>query len=253
MNYAEIKGFNYQPSYGSSGLEIWQQFDASIVDKELDRGKKYFPGMNAIRLWLSWDAFVRDQQRFSCDFELALATAEKYGLVVMPVLFNRWHSGVPDYGGIYADHFLPYLRRGRPQNEFEPYLEAIVGPHASDPRVFSWDLCNEPFYYACPPNEIPEITKAEYTWLEKTHDTCKRLGVESPVTIGMLMSLGIAEIRRVEPICDILSLHPYWFPSSSKQDFEKQLDDYVALAAEVSKPLLATETCWGSLNDIERV
>lgn len=67
MNYAEINGFNYQPSYGSSGLEIWQQFDASIVDKELGRGKKYFPGMNAIRLWLSWDAFVREQQRFSRD------------------------------------------------------------------------------------------------------------------------------------------------------------------------------------------
>ena len=35
--------------------------------------------------------------------------------------------------------------------------------------------------------------------------------------------------------------------------YEKLLDDYVAFAASVNKPLLATETCWGSTDDAKRV
>ncbi len=64
MDYSQIKGFNYQPSYGSSGFELWQKFDSTIIEKELGLGKKYFPGMNAIRLWLSWDSFIRNPRRF---------------------------------------------------------------------------------------------------------------------------------------------------------------------------------------------
>ena len=55
MDCSRVRGFNYQPSYGSSALEVWQGFDAGTVDLELGRGKKYFPGINAIRLWLSWN------------------------------------------------------------------------------------------------------------------------------------------------------------------------------------------------------
>ena len=49
MNYSEIRGFNYQPSYGSTGYELWRQFDAAVVARELGLGKQYFPGINAIR------------------------------------------------------------------------------------------------------------------------------------------------------------------------------------------------------------
>ena len=54
MNTQAIKGFNYQPSYGSSGLELWRGFDAETIALELSGGKKYFPQMNALRWWLSW-------------------------------------------------------------------------------------------------------------------------------------------------------------------------------------------------------
>src|ERR1700691_5135464 len=56
QKYAGIRGFNYQPSWGSNGLEIWRRFDGALMDVELARGKRYFPGIHAIRLWLSWDA-----------------------------------------------------------------------------------------------------------------------------------------------------------------------------------------------------
>jgi hypothetical protein len=35
MNWQELRGFNYQPSYGTFGLELWMKFDAEIIDLEL--------------------------------------------------------------------------------------------------------------------------------------------------------------------------------------------------------------------------
>ncbi|MCL5995182.1 MAG: cellulase family glycosylhydrolase [Chloroflexi bacterium] len=256
MDYSSIKGFNYQPSYGSNGFEIWRQFDATVVDRELGAGKRYFPGMNAIRLWLSWDAFNREPERFAQAFDTALATAQSYDLVVMPVLFNRWHDRALDYGGIYIDHFLSRVSWVQREHMFDRYMEMIVGRHAADPRVFAWDLCNEPFSYSCPPEEIPEIVDAELSWLEGLYKTCKRLNATAPVTVGIHPGHGRRGMEQVAPISDILSIHPYWTADSPAHDkgvYEKSLDDYVAVAARLNKPLLATETCWGALDDAKRV
>lgn len=181
MDCSKIRGFNYQPSYGTNGFELWQKFDGVIIDRELGFGKKYFPKMNAIRLWISWNSFNRNPEKFSGNFEATLKIADKYGLVVMPVLFNRWHDSVLDYGGIY--------------------------------------------------------------------NTCKKLGAKSPITIGIHPGQGLKGIQQIEPISDILSIHPYWTadsPPHEKSVYEKLLDEYVSFANEIKKPLLATETCWGS-------
>jgi len=253
MDYSQVKGFNYQPSYGSSGFELWRKFDADVINLELARGKGYFPGMNAIRLWLSWDAFIREPKRFAENFDTALGVAAKHDLLVMPVLFNRWHDNTLDYGGIYLDHFLPRVSWVQREAMFQPYLEAIVGVYADDRRILTWDLCNEPFSYSRPQCEIPEIVSAEYAWLESLYRSCKELGATAPITVGIHPGDGAAGLRQVLPISDILSIHPYWIPPRSKAEYEQLLDDYVAISRETGKPLIATETCWGSLDDAERV
>ena len=256
MDWSRVRGFNYQPSFGSTGFEIWQHFDAAAVARELGRGKQYFPGMNAIRLWLSWDSFLRAPARFGRDFEAALAAAARLGLQVMPVLFNRWHDSVLDYGGIYLDHFLPRASWIQHDRMFQPYLETVVGGHAADARILAWDLCNEPFAYGCAPADIPEIVRAEYAWLESAYKTCKALGAAAPITVGIHPGHGRQGIEQIEPLADILSIHPYWTadsPPHTKADYEKSLDMYVEFAGRVRKPLLATETCWGALDDAKRV
>jgi hypothetical protein len=256
IEMSQVRGFNYQPSYGSSGMELWMQFDAGTIALELNQGKKYFPHMNAIRLWLSWDAFKRNPQRFSNRFEQALAIASSYNLVVMPVLFNRWHDNGLDYGGIYLDHFLPNASWIRQPGMFEAYLQAVVGGHAQDARILAWDLCNEPFSYLVPQSALPDIAHAEYAWLEYLHRGCKTLGAQAPITVGVHPGHGRYGLEQVEPINDILSIHPYWTaesPHHNKADYERLLDEYVEVAQQAGKPLLATETVWGSLDDTERV
>jgi hypothetical protein len=252
-DWAKIRGFNYQPSYGSSGFELWQKFDAPTIDVELGRGKKYFPHINAIRFWLSWDSFNRNPKQFAANFEAALAIAAKYQLVVLPTLFNRWHSQELDYGGIYADHFLPGASWIQSPTLFNAYMEAIVGGHKDDARILAWDLCNEPYAYNGPRENVPDIVKAETAWLKGLYDQCKKLGAKAPITVGIHPGVPL---ELTEPISDILSVHPYWShnsPNASKAEYEQKLDADVTFANRVQKPLLATECCWGSLDDAVRV
>jgi hypothetical protein len=71
---------------------------------------------------------------------------------------------------------------------------------------------------------------------------------------------GRRGIEQIEPISDLLSIHPCWLSpaniaddANSRSRFERLLDDYVSFAVQVRKPLLATETCWGALDDAKRV
>jgi len=252
-DWSKIRGFNYQPSYGSSGFELWQKFDAAVIDRELGLGKRYFPGMNAIRLWLSWDSFLRDPKRYARNFDTSLEIAARHGLMVMPVLFNRWHDAVLDYGGIYIDHFLPKASWVQRPGMFDRYMEAIVGGHKDDRRILAWDLCNEPYSYSCPREQIPQIVQAETAWLQGLYDKCKTLGARAPITVGIHPGIPLEMINKIS---DLLSIHPYWIHNAhgaNKEAYEKKLDAEVAYARKVGKPILATECCWGDLNDKVRV
>lgn len=253
-DWSQIRGFNYQPSYGSNGFELWQKFDAREIETELARGKRYFPKMNALRWWQSWDSFVRDPKRYADHFETALRIAAKFDLVVMPVLFNRWHDTTLDYGGIYMDHFLPGSSWIYRPNLFDAYMETIVGGHKDDPRILAWDLCNEPYSYGMPREKmLPVIVEAETAWLKGLYARCKQLGAKAPVTVGIHPGVPL---ELVNPFADVLSIHPYWVhndKNATKEAYEAKLDAEVAFARKVNKPLVATECCWGSLDDAVRV
>ena len=148
--WTAVRGFNYQPSYGSTGFELWQKFDPKTIETELARGKRFFPKMNALRWWQSWDSFIRDPKRYARNFDTTLDLAAKFQLKVMPCLFNRWHDATLDYGGIYVDHFLPQASWVQKPKMFDAFLDALVGQHKDDPRILAWDLCNEPYAYGMP-------------------------------------------------------------------------------------------------------
>jgi hypothetical protein len=249
--YRDMRGFNYQPSYGSSGFELWQEFDRQTIDKELAQGKRLFPKIREIRLWLSWDSYIRNPQLFEERFEAALACASAHGLVVMPVLFNRWHDYVLDYGGIYIDHLL--LPGDKRRKLFERYLESVVGKHAGDARIFAWDICNEPVLTALSPTWTESLRDAEYSWLKDVFSSSKELGAKAPLCVGV--GLSLKELKYVEPLSDVLTVHPYFINSDAKFDLAAglpALDSIVEFANQVKKPLLASETCWGSLDDTAR-
>lgn len=248
-DYSHVRGFNYQPSYGSHGLETWgDTFNLDLVKKELSRGRRYFPGMNTIRLWLSYDAYIRQPEAMPRRFHRVIDLAGELGVRFIPTLFNGWHS-CPDFGGISVEMIGYWGAAAHFADAFVPYIDAIVKPHAGDDRILLWDLCNEPFNNA----ECDTSKKVILEWLERVHHRCKDCDAAARLAVGSVPSMD--SIRLLDPLSDVITFHPYFAWNawvSTPLQFESFLDEAVAFGKSVAKPMLATETGWGALDDKKR-
>jgi hypothetical protein len=285
LKCSEARGFNYDGSWGTSALDLWQHHDHGTMAVEIARGKRYFPKWNVCRWWMSEGSFQRNPERFLANFEAGLSIFAQHGILVVPLLFNRWRDPVCDFGGVSLEHIVPGLSNmsGRAEDLFahaeadwprEPaqierthlaYLEAVVGDHQDDPRIFCWDLCNEPLMAPYFDDPTDPIRAAEFQWLSWCYKTCKRLGATQPLTIGNYPSRQHLEFT--EPISDVLSFHPYYVWNVPVRDavewetgldadkikYESMLDDCLSFAQSKGKGLLASETVWGAAEDAKRV
>lgn len=263
-----VYGFNYDGSWGTSGLDVWQHHDRGKMAVEVARGKEYFPEWNTARWWLSHEAFQRDRARFLDNFESGLAIFASHGISVMPVLFNRWRDPFCDFGGVPLDHLLPWAsawtraddlfaddddREVAPvERLFGEYVDAVVGPHADDERIYAWDLCNEPLMGSYVDDPDSPLRAAELTWLRWVARRTRRAGARQPLTIGNYASIAAMELT--EPLTDIISFHPYYMWNgneaqphmSTKEGFVAFLDQAAGFAKEKGKGLIANETVWGA-------
>jgi hypothetical protein len=277
---SEIRGFNYSGSWGTSGLDLWQHHDQAAMAAEVQKGKSYFPGWNVVRWWLSHEAFRRRPDKFLMNFGAGLELFSQHDIQVMPVLFNRWRDPDCDFGGVGLDHLVPEASfwcrsndfitpsaagaersddRSRVERAFADYIDAVVGTHAKDARIHSWDMCNEPFFGPHLQDPESEAHRAEIKWLTWCRARCEAAGASQPLTIGNIADLAAIELT--EPLCDYLSFHPYYIPRGgpaalphlgTRESFEQFVDDTGAFAARCNKELVANETVWGSLDNTER-
>ena len=153
--YSEVKGFNYWPSYAMVLNDVMDRFDLEIVKRELKGAQNL--GASCVRVWVSNVSWQRSAPRFLSDFRALLSAAESYGILVMPVLFNRWVD--TDYPVGELDLTTVMMPLSGANRE---YLRSFLGEFRNDSRILMWDLCNEPFYYALLPleeNAIQEIKR----------------------------------------------------------------------------------------------
>jgi len=267
---ADVFGFNYDGSWGTSGLDVWHHHDHGRMSIEVARGKKYFPEWNTARWWLSHEAFQRDPERFLANFDAGLAIFASHGISVIPVLFNRWRDPFCDFGGVPIDHILPWASSWTRSDDlfedasrgasdvtpverlFGEYVDAVVAGHAGDPRIFAWDLCNEPLMGRYVDDPESELRAAEVKWLRWVAQRTRLLGAEQPLTIGNYANTTAIELT--EPFTDIISFHPYYMWSghesqphmATKEGFVEFLDEVSAFAKLKGKGLIANETVWGA-------
>jgi hypothetical protein len=260
-DFSAVRGFNYQPSAGSTSFENWLYFRPDLFELELRRGKQYFPQFNTVRYWLSWDAFVRKPCEFAKNFETALQIADSLGLRVIPCLFNRWHNPDDDNGGVYLDTIIPGWGWSYKPQFYKEYFDRIVGEHRNDRRILIWDLCNEPFSYYKYLKDMGEIPSFEFAWLKEMYDYAKSFGLSQYISFsphpmtGLLPSFEEWEgwFEKCSALMDVIIIHSYYIgeqnDTKKKAEFEKILNSYAALAKRQNKGIIASETCWGSLDD----
>ena len=257
---AEINGFNYQPSYSSCTFETWRCYDPAAFRNELSRGKELFPKMNAVRIWLSWNAWCRGPERFLDQVRQTLDICGELNLKMVPVLFNRWHDSMLDCDGIYMDHFVPgssWLQKyGLPGMD---YVRDLARAFAADRRILAWDLCNEPFAYSDDFPQREEYIRYEQDWLRQVAGLLEEGGITQPVGVGTWCSQCDP---LVNDFVDVFMTHLYlWVPAEkhcgvlspeSIAAFEEKVRFAADYAASVGKPIMTTETCWGSFDDVYR-
>lgn len=241
----DVRGFNYHPSYSTGAMEDWLLFDEDTWRKELSNGKKLFPRMNTIRIWLSWNAYCRMEDRFIRAVRKVVDICRELDLLVMPCLFNRWHDPMVDCDGVYIDHFLPgsswLLNFGDP---FGDYVDALAKEFGNDEQILVWDICNEPFAYG---ENFPlrdQVMPYELDWLKRMTERLRK-GVRQPIGIG---STGGESMRVFGGIFDVYLTHMYYH-GGDVDEFESVVKDFAKEAQEDDRPLISSECCWGALDD----
>ena len=252
-DYSYVKGFNYQPSYAYNSYEAWRFYDSSIFDKEIGLGKKLFPQMNTLRLWLSYDAFRYEENRQVENFENALKICDKYGCKVIACLFNCWHDSVMDNGGMYHPMMIPSAISCSTENMYDSYFQKIVAAHKDDERILIWDICNEPYSFGNNKEYMDFMEPYETAWLKKMCDMCHETGAVQPCGISHFpISTDWGAVEKTADFTDVFLIHPYYFfsdydlKSLSSDGFENLLNLAKNLSIKYNKPILTTETCWGS-------
>ena len=245
---AEVRGFNYHPSYSTGAMEDWLLFDERVWREELSEGKRIFPKMNTVRLWLSWNAYCRMGQGFIDAVRKAVEICRELDIYVIPCLFNRWHDPMVDCDGVYIDHFLPgsswLLKFGDP---FLDYVDALGKEFGEEEQVLVWDICNEPFAYDPDFPLRDAVMPHELAWLKRMTARLRE-GVKQPIGVG---STGDESMRTFEGIFDVYLTHMYYRGEDVKI-FEEKVKSFAKEAEEDGCPLISSECCWGSFDDKER-
>ena len=155
-------GFNYIPANAISYTEMWMPycFDPELIDRELALAGDI--GFNCLRVVLPFVVWEHDPEGFRKRFERFLGICAKHGIRVMPCFFddcafgsdeklkNPWYGRQPEVlEGWYANGWTPspghdMVRDPQTWPLLEKYVTDIMTSFKDDPRVWVWDLYNEP-------------------------------------------------------------------------------------------------------------
>ena len=173
-----LVGSNYTPAYAVNQVQLWHDFRADVIEKELAAARKYF-GISTLRVFLHDINFVQEQAVFMANLEKFLVICDKHGIRPGFVFFDSCHR----HEGIFLEkptQPVPGFHNSRwarsPQardidkdnlQKFKPYIQEVIRPYRADPRVLFWEIHNEP----APGGEYAEyrdrLKKAGYQWAKE--------------------------------------------------------------------------------------
>ncbi|NWG14123.1 MAG: hypothetical protein HXY20_11375 [Acidobacteria bacterium] len=85
-DWSRIRGVNYIPSYARSSSDMWQNYDADTVDRELGFVKGL--GLNSVRVFLHFYPYEKNPAGALAVFGDFLNRCRRHGLTVLPVFFD---------------------------------------------------------------------------------------------------------------------------------------------------------------------
>lgn len=193
-------GANYIPRTAINQLEMWQAetFNPEQIDEEL--GWAAAIGMNSMRVYLHNLVWEQDSTGFLGRMEQYLAIADKHGISTTFVLFDAVWDPVADPGAqpeprphVHNSGWVqsPPARQLMNGDRYYPqgrdYVQGVLKHFKDDPRIFMWDLYNEPDNenFGKFPNEPKNKADFVYPLLVNTFRWAREVGPSQPLTAGI--------------------------------------------------------------------
>lgn len=145
------RGAIYIPARPFNAYQVWRDYDPDVTRRDTKYAQSL--GLNAFRLWLSFEFWRQNRGALRQGFEDLLATCSARGIKVMPVLFEG--DGVePTPGNLRntnpltaSDVLSPsaeIVQDRRKWKEPREYVDWFMGHFQNDRRLLAIEVNNEP-------------------------------------------------------------------------------------------------------------
>ncbi len=193
----KVKGFNYYPR-DYSWKKMWTEWHPEVVDYELNLAEGL--DLNVVRAFIHWDTFGGEDVNITLVERLGefLDLADRHGFKVIFTLLDFIDWEVID---------------AQKSWRAKSHLEGIVQRYADDPRIFAWNLQNEPdlSWTVCGKQGYGWCDEGNWLrFLESMAQTIRSLDQNHLITVGLF---DPHKISLVESFVDYVSFH-YYNPES---------------------------------------
>jgi hypothetical protein len=234
-DWASIRGANYVPSFASTSVGAWKDYDAARIDRELGYAERL--RLNSVRVFLSTVVYEHDPGLFVRRLEDFVARCAARGIRPLFVLFDSCFGDEPSMAKADSPLWVNnpgFSRLGKEHRAaLEAYVRGVVGPFRGDPRVLGWDVMNEPMA------DFNHVGREErdliWDFVRHFCRFTKELDPSHPVTVGEAV---VEYLPKTSDLVDFLSVHSY---AADPDGFRADLDLARRHGREAGKPVVVTE------------
>lgn len=228
--FSPFKGAVYFPSRAYNAYQTFKYYDSEETDRDFSYAED--AGLKALRIFLSYEQYLKDKNAFFKVTSDILARADAHGLKVMFVAFE--HCG-RDFTNENAEDRNPMtavcVRSPSISTVMDPaswepcreYIRSFMRRYACDERLIAVEVMNEPDFADMP---------FALNMLETAHDMKKSV----PLTIGCI---GLDECLLYGDLIDIMQFHDN-FPTDISS-FERKLSLGAMIKMRTGKPVWISE------------
>ena len=262
IDYQKLRGFNYtQPDTEYDG-DFWANYHHDIVDRDMGYAERLH--LNSARIFLGYDFYKKNPDRFLHHVKDFVQTAWKHGISTNPIIFMgfRFREDEIPWGGFMTEAGLrPICKTLEDPSCWhvgEKYFDALYEAIGQEEGLAFWDIANEPGYtdnfvtwyeeepsYIQDYQERPDMELLRYrqekTW-EIVRHFCKYVKSKDPdhdIGVGNIF-IYETEPSRTAELVDVIIFHDY---SSTRRRLRDTLEYARKMGEKYNKPVLDNEMC----------
>uniref|UniRef100_UPI003FEE98C8 hypothetical protein n=1 Tax=Eisenbergiella tayi TaxID=1432052 RepID=UPI003FEE98C8 len=262
VDYQKLRGFNYTQPDAANDRVFWAEYHHDIVDRDMGYAERLH--LNSARIFLSYDFYKENPDRFLANVKDFVQTAWKHGISTNPIIFMgfRFREDELPWSGFMLEAGLKpiYKTLEDPSCWYigEKYFDDLYEAIGHEEGLLFWDIANEPGYtdnfvtwydeepsYVQDYQERPNMELLRYrqekTW-EIVRHFCryvKSKDQEHDIGIGNIFIFETEPSRTTE-LVDVIVFHDY-FPTRKRM--RDALEYAKKMGEKYGKPVLDNEMC----------